>query len=310
MTKTAWATLALTLLARSALATELGGSSYPVGVELGYGDMLPPGFYHLGYYSHAEASSVRGEAGQDLGWAKFHLRSDTLSYRAQYEWPAPLGGASVESALVLPFPSIDLQRQIAPALPDASASRTGLADPLIIPARLAWKGDTVNQSVVLEIIVPLGAYDVTAKVNTGRNYWQFAPAYALSWRPAAQALLAAKARYGFNTTNDATNYASGDEFTLEYTAGWKFTPALTLGAQGYFFRQTTDDRLNGQATSAANGKLVGTGTGNRGSVNSIGPFAGYRFSPQFALTAKLQWDFDVKNRPDFTRFWLQALLPF
>jgi hypothetical protein len=310
MTKIAWAALALTLLLRSAGATELGGSSYPVGVELGYGDMLPPGFYNLGYYSHADASSIRGESGQDLGWAKFHVRSDTLSYRAQYVWPTTLAGAGVESAMVLPFPAIDLQRQIAPALPDASGSRTGLADPLVIPARLAWKGETVNQSAVLEIIVPLGAYDVGAKVNTGRNYWQFAPAYALTWRPRPEAALAAKLRYGFNTTNGATQYASGDELTLEYSAGWRFTPAVTLGIQGYFFRQTTDDRLNGEPTSAANGKLVGTGIGNRGSVNAVGPFLGWRFSPQFALTAKLQQDYDVKNRPDFTRFWLQALLPF
>ncbi len=306
----AWVMLALLVHAGTAAATELGGSSYPVGVELGYGDMLPPGFYNLGYYSHAEASSIRGESGQDLGWAKFHVRSDTLSYRAQYVWNLTLGGAGVESALVLPFPSIDLERQIAPALPDASGSRTGLTDPLIIPARLAWAGHTVNQSVVLEIIAPLGAYDVAAKVNTGRNYWQFAPAYAATWRPVPQAALAAKLRSGINTTNDATHYASGNELTLEYSAGWKFTPALTLGIQGYCFRQTSDDLLNGEPTSAANGKLVGTGIGNRGSANSTGPFLGYRASPQFGLTAKLQRDFDVENRPVFTRFWLQALLPF
>ena len=44
-------------------ATELGGSSYPVGVELGYGDMLPSGLYNLAYYSRSQAASLRGEAG-------------------------------------------------------------------------------------------------------------------------------------------------------------------------------------------------------------------------------------------------------
>jgi len=305
-----WVVAALLVCAGAADATEGGGSSYPVGVELGYGDLLPPGFYNLGYYSHADASSIHGESGRDLGWTKFHVRADTLSYRAQYVWSLTLAGAGVESALVLPFPSIDLERQIAPALPDAGGSRTGLTDPLIIPARLAWAGTTVNQSVVLEIIAPLGAYDVGAKVNTGRNYWQFAPAYAATWRPLPQAVLAAKLRYGINTTNGATRYTSGNELTLEYSAGWKFTPELTLGVQGYFFRQTSDDLLDGEPTSAANGKLVGTGIGNRGSADSIGPFLGYRASPQFGLTAKLQQDFDVKNRPVFTRLWLQALLPF
>ena len=304
------AAVALALHGGGAAATELGGSSYPVGVELGYGDILPPGFYNLGYFNHGEASSIKGSSGDDLGWARYHVRSDTLSYRMQYVWSTTLLDAGVETAMVFPFPAIDLQRQVSTALPDASGNRFGLADPLIAPVRLAWKGDSVNQSVALEVVAPLGAYAVDAKVNTGRNYWQFAPAYAATWRPLPQAVLAAKLRYGINTTNGATRYTSGNELTLEYSAGWKFTPELTLGIQGYFFRQTSDDLLDGEPTSAANGKLVGTGIGNRGSADSIGPFLGYRASPQFGLTAKLQQDFDVKNRPVFTRLWLQALLPF
>ena len=33
------------------------------------------------------------------------------------------------------------------------------------------------------------------------------------------------------------------------------TAIVSLGIQGYFYRQTTDDLLNGAPTSAANGKL-------------------------------------------------------
>ncbi len=304
----AWA--ALLLQGSMAGATELGGSSYPVGVELGYGDMLPPGHYNLAYYSHAQASSLKGYSGQDLGWARYAVRSDTISYRMQYVWTAPLLGASVESALVLPFPSINLEKQVASTLPDTSGSRFGMTDPLVVPLRLTWKGEELNQSAALEIVAPLGAYDVSANVNTGRNYWQFAPAYALSYRPSAETVVGFKLRYGINTENNATNYRSGDELTLEYSAGYKLTSATTLGVQGYFFRQASDDQLNGQATSATNGRLIGSGMGNRGSANSIGPFLSYRVSPGLAFTLKYQQDFDVKNRAEFSRFWLQAMLPF
>lgn len=291
-------------------AGEMGGSSYPVGVELGYGDMLPPGLYNLAYYSHAQAAAPKGSAGQDLGWARYHLTADTISYRLQYVWVTSLLGASVESALVLPFPSVDLEKRISGALPDTSGKRFGMTDPLLVPARLTWKAESLNQSVALEIVAPLGAYDVNARVNTGRNYWQYAPAYALSYRPSAETTLAAKLRYGINTTNHATNYRSGNELTLEYSAGYKLSAALSLGLQGYFFRQTGDDELNGQATSAVNGRLFGSGVGNRGSANSIGPFLSYRFSPRFAVTGKYQQDFNVKNRGEFKRLWLQTLLPF
>lgn len=307
------ATIALALAALHAGmagATEQGGSSYPVGVELGYGDMLPPGLYNLAYFSHAQASSLKGSAGQDLGWARYKLTADTISYRMQYVWSSTLLGASVESALVLPFPSIDLEKRVSGALPDTSGSRFGLTDPLVVPLRLAWKGGDVNQSAGLEIVAPLGAYDVNSRVNTGRNYWQWAPAYALSYRPSANSVLGLKLRYGMNTTNKATNYQSGDELTLEYSAGYTVSPTTSLGLQGYFYRQTTDDELNGQSTSATNGRLIGSGIGNRGSTNTIGPFLRYAITPRFVVTAKYQQDYSVRNRGEFSRFWLQALFPF
>lgn len=291
-------------------ATESGGSSYPVGVELGYGDMLPPGFYNLAYYSHAQASSLKGNAGQDLGWARYRLTADTISYRMQYVWNKTLLGAGAESVLVLPFPAIDLEKRVAGNLPDTGGTRFGMTDPLIVPLRLAWKGASLNQSAALEIVAPLGDYDVNARVNTGRNYWQFAPAYALSYRPTDAASFGLKLRYGINTENKATHYSSGEEFSAEYIAGYKLSPSVTLGLQGYFFRQTTDDELNGQPTSAANGRLIGTGIGNRGSANAAGPFLSYRVSPRFAVTGKYQQEFGVKNRGEFSRFWLQVLLPF
>jgi hypothetical protein len=291
-------------------ATELGGSSYPVGVELGYGDMQPSGLYNLAYYSHSQASSLKGNSGQDLGWARYRLTADTISYRLQYVWDTTLLGASAESALVLPFPAIDLEKRVSNALPDTSASRFGMTDPLIVPLRLAWKGEAINQSVGLEVVAPLGAYDVNARVSTGRNYWQFAPAYGLSYRPSSTTVIGLKLRYGMNSENRDTGYRSGDELTLEYSAGYKLTTAATIGVQGYFFRQTTDDELNGQSTSATNGRLFGSGIGNRGSTNAIGPFLSYRVSPRFVVTVKYQQDFGVKNRGEFSRFWLQTLLPF
>lgn len=301
---------ALLLHGGPAGATELGGSSYPVGVELGYGDMLPPGIYNLAYYSHAQASSLKGNSGQNLGWARYRLTADTISYRFQYVWATTLLGAGVESALVLPFPAIDLEKQVASALPDTSGSRFGMTDPLLVPLRLAWKDEDLNQSLGLEIVAPLGAYDANARVNTGRNYWQFAPAYALTYRPSAETTIGVKLRYGMNTTNEDTSYRSGNELTFEYSVGYRLSSATTLGLQGYLFRQTTDDELNGQSTSATNGRLIGSGIGNRGSANSIGPFLSYRVSPRFSVTIKYQQDYDVKNRGEFSRFWLQAMLPF
>jgi hypothetical protein len=301
---------ALLLDCSLASASEIGGGSYPVGVEIAYGDMLRPGFYQLMYYNRSQARAIKGNSGQDLGWLRYAVDADTVSLRMQYVWASSLFGASVESGASIPFPALHLEKRISLALPDASGRRFGLADPLFFPMRLAWKGDKVNQSVNFEIIAPLGTYDAGARVNTGRNYWQFAPLYAVSWRPNDQSVFGLKLRYGINTENAATNYKSGDELTAEFSAGYRASAQTTLGLQGYLFRQTSDDELNGQPTSATNGGLRGTGIGNRGSVNAIGPFLSHVVSPGFVLVAKYQQEFKVKNRGEFSRFWLQALLPF
>jgi hypothetical protein len=301
---------ALILASSLASASEIGGSSYPVGVEIAYGDMLRPGFYQLMYLNKSQARAIKGNSGQDLGWSRYAVDADTVSFRMQYVWASGLLGASVESGASIPFPALHLEKRISPILPDASGRRFGLGDPLFFPLRLAWKGDRINQSVNFEFIAPLGAYDAGARVNTGRNYWQLAPLYAVSWRPNDNSVFGLKLRYGMNTENPATNYKSGDELTAEFSAGYRTSPRTTLGLQGYLFRQTTDDQLNGQSTSAANGGLIGTGVGNRGSANAIGPFISHVVSPGFVVVAKYQQEFNVKNRGEFSRFWLQTLLPF
>jgi hypothetical protein len=298
------------LLFGSAGATELGGSSYPVGVEVAYGDMLAPGFHQLVYYNRSQARSVKGDAGQDLGWTRYRVDAEVISLRMQYVWDARLLGATVESGASVPFPSLSVDRQITAVLPEVSGHRFGLSDPLFFPLRLAWKGERVNHSVNFEFIAPLGAYDVNATVNPGRNYWQFAPLYAVSYRPGSSSVFGLKLRYGVNAENKATHYRSGDELTAEFSGGYRLSPSFTFGLQGYAFRQTTDDRLNGQPTSATNGRLIGTGIGNRGSANALGPFVIWMISPGFAVTAKVQQESCAKNRGEFSRFWLQALLPF
>lgn len=79
---------------------------------------------------------------------------------------------------------------------------------------------------------------------------------------------------------------------------------MTAGArsiQGYLYRQTTEDRLDGQDYN---------GNGNRGSANALGPYFQYRFTPSFSVITKFQQEFGVKNRGEGSRLWVQAKLPF
>ena len=102
----------------------------------------------------------------------------------------------------------------------------------------------------------------------------------------------------FNQRNHATDYRSGQEFIVDYSAGWGFGNGLTVGAGGYVYRQMTDDSQAGQTIA-----------GNRGRAFAIGPSIKYDSGKGWFVTAKYQMETDVRNRPEGAAFWLKAVFP-
>jgi hypothetical protein len=303
-----WAsTAALAVTSLGSFATEGGGNSYPMGVETQYnGLMLPEGLHPFVYYTHYEASHSKDDLGHDNArLAYFGLRSDAVALRLSWVWPGMrVFGANVETRVVQAVASVDLSLGIkrpAPALPlDRSGSRTGLADTAVTPVILGWHSPSYHQTLGIDSHLKTGTYDASQPVNIGRNHHQIAPFYALTWFPAPGWDVSAKFRYAFNSRNKATSYRSGDEASVEFGAGYRLSPALGVGVNGYLYRQTTDDEQNGVAVN---------GHGNRGRVNSLGPYLCFNPTPSWSLTAKLQSDFNVRNRPQGTRLWLQLRVP-
>lgn len=297
----------LVLAAGAARATEGGGNSYPVGVETNYNGLMPAeGLYPYLYYAHYTATSSRDNAGHDNpALANFRLHSNVAAARLSYVWPTVrLFGATVETRIVQSVADVDLNLAIArPAALgplDRSGGRTGLADTSFSPIILGWHNGTYHQTVGLDTHLKVGAYGLTDRVNIGRNYYQFAPLYALTWFPTQRVDINAKLRYAINTRNKDTDYKSGNEATLEFSAGYRISPAFALGINGYLYRQTTDDVQHGIAVN---------GNGNRGRVNALGPYISYNFTPKIMLIIKVQSEFDARNRPQGTRLWSQIKIP-
>lgn len=301
--------LALSCLSLSAQAVESNSSSYPVGVETNLsGIMFPEGATWLVYYSHYVAADSKDNSGKNnAALAHYNLRSDTVALRLSYVWPGVKWlGANVESRFALSVPTIELDLDI--ARPEAfggpidkGGTLTGLADLSVAPILFGWHNKTLHQTAGIETYIPSGTYDKNEPVNAGHNFYQAAPFYAVTWFPTDRLEASAKFRYAFNSPNHATDYHSGNEFSTEFSAGYRVVPDLTLGLQGYIYRQTTDDRLNDQAVN---------GDGNRGSVNALGPYIHYRFTKNFAVITKYQQEFDAKNRSEGSRLWVQAKMPF
>jgi len=293
--------------ATAAMATEGVGNSYPMGVDtFNSGMMLPEGLNLLLYYSHYQASTSKDIAGNDNAkFAYFKIRSDTVSLRASYVWPGVHWlGANVETRAALPVTSLNLSLGIARPAPltplDKSGDKTAQGDLSFIPIILGWHGETFHQLTGLEAYLPVGDYNVSDPVNTGRNYYQVAPFYSATWMPSQSVDLNAKIRYGLNRRNKDTNYRSGNEFTLEFGGGYHVSQTITLGVNGFLYRQTTDDVQNDAAVN---------GNGNRGRVNAIGPYVAATLTQKISVIAKVQSEFSAVNRSQGTRIWLQMKVP-
>lgn len=310
-----WRTVACRLLpalvlplAFAASATEGGGNSYPMGVETNFnGLMLPEGAHWFLYYSHYNATHLKNSAGVDNPqFTRFDLTVNAIAPRLSYVWPGvTFLGANVETRVVQGIAGSDLDAAVKrpgglPPL-DRGGNATGLTDMAFSPVILGWHSPEYHQTVGIDSHLKTGSYNAADRVNTGRNYTQVALFYAFTWFPAPGFDVNAKFRYATNQRNQATGYLSGDEATIEFSGGWRASPELAVGINGYVYRQTTDDEQNG---------LPVNGNGNRGRVNALGPYLTYYVSPRLALVAKLQQEFDARNKPQGTRVWLQTRVPF
>lgn len=301
MHKKTLALLIAATLSLPTLATEGGGSVYPVGVETNFtGLMLPEGSNALLYYQHYSADRVKDNNGQDNARvAHFKSQADVLALRYSYVWPGlKLAGANVETRAVLSLPSLELDMRLAKPPVDRGGNASGIGDMTLAPLLLGWHGPTLHQMAGMEVILPTGDYDKKRNINAGRNIWQAAALYGFTWLP-GQWEASARVRYGINGRNADTDYRSGDELTLEFSGGYKFAPGWSAGLNGYLYRQVTDDVRNGN-----------TVYGNRASVNAIGPYVAHAFSRQASIVAKIQIEADAKNRAEGQRLWIQARYAF
>ena len=283
-------------------ATEGGATNKALGVDtVLVGVMGAPGSLRntnfLGYY-HAD-QTLDGSGNPRAGLSNFDLNISAATSRFQYVWPdAKLFGADIETRVGLTWYAnadvkFDVQTPGGVVHRDSSSSGWFPAA-LVAPVILGWHGQTVHQMTGIEIYFPITGYVAGQPANVSSGFISVAPHYWITWFPNPNIEIDGSFVYLFNQKNDKTNYRSGQEFSMDYAAGYSLTQAWQAGASGYAYRQTTDDELNGTAVPG----------GNRGRVFAIGPYIRYH-EGYWGVTFKWQNESWVENRAKGNRYFVQ-----
>lgn len=287
------AALAATL--PTAHAAEGGGSTYAAGVEnFLSGAAPPPGFHVLGYLQHYTADTLKDNAGRSVAVPPdFKVQATAAVLRGVWVTPQELWGGQVLAEAVLPL--VDLKVTAG----GSSDHATGLGD-LTLGAGVAWHHSPSLHSVLaLDVVLTTGRYDAADAANLGRNYLSFQPLYTLSRIDPAGFNADFKAALTLNRTNGDTDYRSGNELFVDYSAGWGLGNGWVLGAGGYLRRQFSDDRLAGASLD-----------GSRARAFAIGPSVAFNNGKGWFFTAKWQQESGVRNTLQGSALWLKAVIPF
>lgn len=283
----------LAVVGDSANAAEGGTSLYLPG---GAGDILlavPPA---PGAAVSGGVFVQSGNVGTAVlqGAVNFGLDLDIVlnTVGASYTFDLPMYGITYTIGAVVPFGYAKLEGTITGPRGrtfSASADTFNLADIAITPIAVNWSLGDFHFRFAETIIAPTGDYDLNDTVNIGRNYWAFDTIGAMTYfNTKTGTEFSVAPGIMVNTRNQATDYRTGTEFHVDFTANQFLSKTIAVGARGYYYKQLTGD--DGAAAILGDFKSESFG---------IGP--GFLWQPKFAggklsIAGKYMRDITATNR--------------
>lgn len=287
-------------MATPALASENGSQHFPIGVlSANSGTPPPPGMLQVqNYILYQNADSIVDANGVKEP-VPFKLDVAVDAPRFLYTWKGEVfAGLHYTNALVVPLVHLNLN------VAGMHGQNTMIGDVDVGN----YLGKTTKNGKLsflfgFETYLPTGHYDQKALINTGSNFWTFAPSGGITYRPTKRLELTAWGITEFNTTNGANHYHSGNDVDIDFGSTWRpfHSPTLTnlgFGVQGYYYKQYGNDTVNGVLHDG----------GYKGQEFGLGPQIRYNWAFG-GILFKYQHAMAVENRPKGDRFWIEFALP-
>jgi hypothetical protein len=191
--------------------------------------------------------------------------------------------------------------------PGGTVTTSGVGDLTVSP--LVWEapqlpllGGQLCQRLDVDIVAPTGRYASTAPIDAGSNLWSVNPYYAFTWLATDRIETSWRLHYLWNSKNnspspayEATSIQPGQAVHVNGAASFAVLRQFRVGVAGYFLRQITNSKANGQSVSGSQEQLAGLGPGV---LATAGPLV---------FVANVYGEFAVENRPQGTRVSVSAM---
>ena len=293
-TSTVLASLAL-LAAGSAQALEAGSTpAYPNGGESYLmGVVPPPGFYSLIYASSYSANRLNDSQGNNLNVPGFKIRANAIA--ARFAW---VPGVKVGSGDLV-FHTIVPLLNISASTPAGSQTRTGVGDVTVGGAVGFHDSPGFHTAVGLDWRLDTGNWSPSNIVNLGNHHKAVEPIFVFSYIDPKGWNADMRVGYSIHQKNKATDYASGDDFHVDYSVGRGLGPTWVLGVGGYYYQQVSNDKQAGVELANSKARAM-----------SLGPALKYDGGNGWIFTVKWEKEFAVRDKAQGSALQVKAILPF
>ncbi len=225
--------------------------------------------------------------------------------------PVEIGGRwSYAMSATIPFVSLDVSADVitGPGLSIARAdSVSDIGDIVLMPLMLNYHvSDDINWNFRIAAYAPTGSYEVGRLANTGKNFWTVEPTIAFMYFGQKNGR-EFDVFFGvdFNQENPDTDYKSGTQAHVEFTAAQHFPwrgGLAGIGLTGFWYEQVSGDSGAGATFGDFEARDIGAGP----VISFITKIGGHD------LLSELKWlhEFETKNRPEGDTAFLKVLYKF
>lgn len=271
----------------------------------------PPGFYFESETYYYSGNFGGNRLFQGGGVVAANIKNDTSANFVTPIWVTPFEilGGNLGFSITIPFgtPNVSAGAVLAsPRIDRIIAGRERDANfnvgDIYLASFVGWHSGNFHWSGTLLGVVPSGSFENGQLSNIALNRPAIDLSVALTYLdPLLGYEFSVVPGITFNWINPATQYLTGTEFHLEWSASKYLSKELSVGLVGYYYNQLTGDSGSGDRIGSFKGR-----------VTSLGAQIGYTFKlGEIPVSTNVRFfrEFDVKNRFAGTATYLTISAP-